>query len=77
MVLKVDLTWILGSKEEFHPKLTLFFEDDQAVDAALSPDTRAFLKSRLQQGHPEGLAEDSNQEDISGYLESSKLSKKL
>ncbi|KIN00964.1 hypothetical protein OIDMADRAFT_162966 [Oidiodendron maius Zn] len=52
-----------GSKEEFRPKLTLFFEDDQAVDAALSHDTRAFLKNRMQQqGRPGDLVDNANQE---------------
>lgn len=31
--------------EVFRPKLTLYFEGDQPVDATLSPDTRKYLRS--------------------------------
>lgn len=40
---------MLGNQEEFRPKLTLFFEDDKAIDATLSADTKAFLNSRMSQ----------------------------
>lgn len=34
-----------GHQKDFRPKLKLFFEGDLAVNATLSPDTRAFLKN--------------------------------
>lgn len=47
-----------------------------AVDAALSPDTKAFLKNRfLQQGHHEGSPENTEQEVISQDLDYHKLLK--
>ncbi|PSS09205.1 hypothetical protein M430DRAFT_61553 [Amorphotheca resinae ATCC 22711] len=52
-----------GGKREFRPKLTLFFADDLAVDAALSPDTRSFLEKRLfKQGGPKDYAENTSQD---------------
>jgi hypothetical protein len=57
------LTWTQGGKREFRPKLTLFFADDLAVDAALSPDTRSFLEKRLfKQGGPKDYAENTSQD---------------
>ena len=78
LVRHAGLTGISGSKEEFRPKLTLFFEDDQAVDAALSHDTRAFLKNRMQQqGRPGDLVDNANQDDTHGDTSCSKFSKKV
>ena len=34
-----------GDQKEFRPKLKLFFQGDLAVDATLSPDTRAYLEN--------------------------------
>lgn len=33
-----------GDHTVFRPKLTLYFEDELAVNATLSPDTRAFFE---------------------------------
>ena len=41
----VAFRYNFDGNEVFRPKLTLYFEGDQPVDAALSPDTRKYLKT--------------------------------
>lgn len=45
-----------GDHKDFRPKLTLFFEDELAVNATLSPDTRVFLEDLVakKRGSPSG-----------------------
>jgi E3 ubiquitin-protein ligase BAH len=58
------LTSASADQKEFRPKLTLFFEGDLAVNAAFSPDTRAFLETLVSKhGGPSGSSEDSVVED--------------
>lgn len=71
------LTGILGGKREFRPKLTLIFEDDEAVDATLSPDTRAFLESKVQRVHAKDAGDKANVADTHDESASPNLSNKL
>lgn len=58
------LTSISGDQKEFRPKLKLYFEGDLAVNATLSPDTRAFLETLVaKHGISSDSSEDSGVED--------------